>query len=65
MSVLQIKNENDILSIEQYLKILFVSANNDWYLTEKRIVDIFSSIKIYSEKEEKILNKKLNKVIKN
>lgn len=62
IEVLCIRNENDVLKIENFLKLLFQMLNNDWYSIEKKLMQMFSSIKIYKEKEENKLKKKLIKV---
>ena len=64
ISILKIKNESDLIKIEDYFKNLLSTVNNDWYLMEKKLIEMFSSIKIYSEKEEKKYKKKLSKVIR-
>ncbi len=63
VSILHIKNETDLIKIKDYLKNMFSSVNNDWSLMEKKLIEMLSSIKIYSEKEEKKFRKKLSQVI--
>lgn len=62
INILSIKNEFDVSKIENFLKSLFLMLNNDWSSIEKKLIQMFSSIKIYKEKEEKKLKKKLAKV---
>ena len=62
ISMLGIKNDSDVLKLEEYLKNLLSSMNNDWSLMEKKLIEMFSSIKIYSDKDEKKYKKKLSKV---
>lgn len=64
INVLSIKSESDISKIESFLKSLFLMLNNDWYSIEKKLSQMFSSIKIYKEGEENKLKKKLAKVSK-
>lgn len=59
---LSIKNENDALKLEGYIKNILASVNNDWLLMVEKFIEMFSSIKIYSEKEEKKFSKKIKKV---
>jgi len=63
ISFLQINKESETFKIEEYFKNMLASFNNDWNLMEKKLMDMLSSIKIYSEKEEKKCRKKLSKVI--
>ena len=62
IEVLSVKNEMDVSKIENFLKSLFLMLNNDWYSIEKKLIQMFSSIKIYKDNEEKKLKKKLTKV---
>ena len=62
LDILSVKNETDISKIENFLKSLFLMLNNDWYSIEKKLIQMFSSIKIYKENEENKLRKKLAKV---
>jgi hypothetical protein len=51
------------MKIKEYLNNMLSSVNNDWSLMEKKLIEMLSSIKIYSEKEEKNYRKKINQVI--
>jgi len=63
VSTLHIKNQKDSMKIKEYLKNMLSSVNNDWSLMEKKLIEMLSSIKIYSEKEEKNYRKKISHVI--
>jgi hypothetical protein len=62
ITVLSVTSESDVAKIENFLKSLFQMLNNDWYSIEKKLIQMFSSIKIYKEMEEIKLKKKLVKV---
>lgn len=63
VSILHIKNQNDLTRIKDYLKNMLSNVNNDWTLMEKKMIEMLSSIKIYSDEEEKNFKKKLSQVL--
>lgn len=62
VSILHIKNDNDQGKIKDYVKNMLSSVNNDLGLMEKKLNNMLKSIKIYTEKEDKIYRKKLSQV---
>lgn len=62
VAILDIKSETDSKKLKEYLKNMLASLNNNWNMMKKKLIEMLSSIKIYSEIEETTYRKKLSHV---